>query len=118
MTDIIIYTTPENLEHKKGNLDNEFNEYYWKLNRLPKKCDMGDKIYFATKGFIRGYFIILDFFETAGHYAGVPENSITFRCNTWRDIKSVPTKSFQGFKYADKVKELTQCKDIANKEGN
>ena len=106
MTDIIIYTTEEKLEHKKGKLDKDFVEYYWKLKRLPKKCNIGDKIYFATKGFIRGYFIILDFFEEPNYFAEVPKNSITFHCNTWRDIKPIPTKSFQGFKYADKVEEL------------
>ena len=70
---------------------------------MPKKTKVGDKIYFATKGFIRGYFIICD-----QDYDAL--NSFTFESKSWKDIKPIPTKSFQGFKYADKVPELKKKK--------
>jgi len=108
MTDIIIYTTEGNLTHKKGLKKGEekYSEFYWTFSRLPKRLDQGDKVYFATKGFIRGYFIVLDISKYANHYAGVPANHILWRKSSWVDIKTIPTKSFQGFKYADKVPEL------------
>ncbi len=37
---------------------------------------------------------------------GIPYDSFSFFSKTWKDIKPIPTKSFQGFKYADKVPEL------------
>ena len=102
MTDIIIYTTPEKLLHKQGKLENdpdysEDGEYYWSFSHMPKGLEEGkSKIYFATKSFIRGYFIIEE----------VHADEIILYCRTWKDIKPIPITHFQGFKYADKVKEL------------
>ncbi|MBA7550676.1 hypothetical protein ES705_43199 [subsurface metagenome] len=54
MADIIIYTTEENLIHKKGLKKGEkkFKEFYWTFKSLPKNLEIGDKIYFATKDYI------------------------------------------------------------------
>ena len=108
MTDIIIYTTEETLNHKKGLKKGEerFWEFYWIFPRLPKRLEQGDRVYFATKGFIRGFFIVKDINENPLYFADVPENNIIWECNTWKDIKPIQTKSFQGFKYADKVEGL------------
>jgi len=112
MADIIIYTMPEKLLHKQGKLpdDEDYSEtgdYYWSFAHFPKEVEKGDKVYFATKGFIRGYFIIKDIdFEGDGE-------AIIFNCDSWKDIDTlnylnsiIPCKPFQGFKYADKVEEL------------
>lgn len=101
MTSIIIYTTPDKLLHKQGKLKDDIdesptNEYYWELNNTPKKLEWEDVIFFATKGFIKGYFQITE----------IDYGKIYFDARTWKEIKQIPTKSFQGFKYADKVKEL------------
>lgn len=105
MADIIIYTTEESLNHKKGLEEGEesFDEFYWNFPRLPKRLEQGDKVYFATKGLIRGFFIINDINKERLYFAEVPENNIIWNKNSWVDIKPIPTKSFQGFKYADKV---------------
>lgn len=89
------------MEHKKGKLKNDPDyspvlEYFWELNSSPKRLDVDDKIYFATNGYIRGYFDILQ----------LDFNRITFDSRTWKDIDPIKTKSFQGFKYADKVERL------------
>jgi len=109
MVSIIIYTTEENLIHKKGLKKGEekFKEFYWTFPRLPKKLEQGDKVYFATKGFIRGFFIVNDINENPLYFADVPENNIIWNCNSWKNITPIQTKSFQGFKYADKVEELS-----------
>ena len=117
MTDIIIYTTEESLIHKKGfKVGENFKEFYWTFPRLPKRFQQGEKVYFATKGFIRGFFIVNDISEDALHYAGVPKNNIVWACKTWKNIKPIPTKSFQGFKYADKVSELHSLPKSEGKE--
>ena len=65
MSDIIIYTKPERLLHKMGMLpvpdeaDEAFGtdcEFYWRFERDIKNADKIKKIFFATKGFIIGYF--------------------------------------------------------------
>ena len=111
MTSIIIYTIPEKLLHKQDKLEDDQDKsdcgtYYWNLQALPKRLKEKDKLYFAVKGFIVGYFLIQEILPDGEPYAEVPDNSITFRSDTWTPIEKIPTKSFQGFKYADKVEEL------------
>ena len=114
MKDIIIYTTPEELLHKQDKLEGDKDKgscgiYYWEFSRLPKELTNNGRIYFATKGFIRGYFMVEEILEYGESLAEIPYNSITWSANSWKDIKPIPTKSFQGFKYADKVPELNKC---------
>ena len=101
MTDIIIYTRPEVLLHKMGMLPNPDDksdlafgtdcQFYLDLRNIPKDLE---KVYFATKGFIIGYFEVVD----------IDDDSFEFEASSWTLLKEpIPTKSFQGFKYADKV---------------
>lgn len=113
MTSIIIYTNEECLEHKRGLKKGEehFESFYWEFSRFPKRVEEGDKIYFATKGFIRGYFIIDDINcddrDICHDPMAMPDNCLNWRANSWVELKNpIPTKSFQGFKYADKVEGL------------
>ena len=101
MTNIIIYTTEETLEHKKGlkKGEEDYTHFFWELPRLPKNLRDSERIYFAVKGFIVGYFIIEDIDAFDGC-------TIEWNPSSWKAIKPIPTKSFQGFKYADKVKGL------------
>jgi len=109
MTDIIIYTTGDKLLHKQGKLpdDEDWAEsgfYYWHLRGTPKRLKEGEKIYFAVKGYIRGYFIVLDIDD-------YDECEIEFDSRSWKSIKTndlIACKPFQGFKYADKVEELNK----------
>ncbi len=88
--DIVIYTNPEVLAHKKGEEDTRYHEYYWKFSRFPKKIDGGGRVYFATKGFIRGFF----------RYGSTPRlKRISWSKNSWRDIRPIPCKPFRGFRY-------------------
>ncbi len=102
MVSIIIYTTPEKLLHKQDKLEGDkdksnIGEYVWTFqNNFPKKVTNYDKIYFSTKGFIRGYFQIEE----------LSPKQILFLSKTWKNISPIKTKSFQGFKYADKVEGL------------
>jgi len=121
MVDIIIYTTKEKLLHKQDKLEGDIDKgdygiYYWEFSRFPKSITKEDKIYFAIEGFIVGYFEILDMNtgEICGSQdpLGIPDNSISWFANSWKEIKPIPTKSFQGFKYANKVSELK--KEVRN----
>lgn len=102
MTSIIIYTTKDKLLHKQDKLKydedkSDCGEYYWEFRSFPKKFKlMEDKIYFAVKGFIIGYFEPVD----------IDSWRIFFESKSWKGIKPIQTKSFQGFKYADKVEGL------------
>ena len=119
MTSIIIYTTKEKLLHKQDKLKGDKDKsdcgiYYWEFSRFPKRITNDDKIYFATEGFIRGYFEILDMNtpELFGSQdpMGIPSDSISWKSSSWKDINPIPCTHFQGFKYADKVEGLNTTK--------
>ena len=98
MTNIIIYTTEETLNHKKGlkKGEEDYTHFFWELSKVPKKLNDCERNYFATEGFIKGYFVIEDLDVSYGC-------KIEWNPASWKNIKPIPTKSFQGFKYSDKV---------------
>ena len=105
---IVIYTRPEVLLHKMGmgyNPDDESDmafgvrcEFVWQLNNRP---DNIKKVYFATKGFIIGFFIVEECEEDF--------DEVSWCANTWKLLEEpILTKPFQGFKYANKVPEIIE----------
>ena len=97
--DIVIYTNPEILSHKKGADGHE--TYYWEMYRTPKKFKENDRIYFATKGFVRGSFICCEFHPEKDDYGDpVDYETIVWDADSWQELeKTIPTKHFQGFRY-------------------
>lgn len=90
--DIVIYTTPEKLRHKRG-IDEPHEEYYWYMSRPPKKFNEGDKIFFAIKEEVVGYFICNDFYPHS-------QETVCWNKNSWIELKEkIPTKVFRGFRY-------------------
>lgn len=114
MIEILVYTTPEVLEHKKRDGKKSEGCYcYWEFPRPPKKIvdlikkkdispverivdfEKGEvRLYFATKGFIHGFFDvhILDCVR-------IIYGELQFYSETWTPINPIPQKPFQGFKY-------------------
>lgn len=104
MTDIVIYTNPEVLEHKKGADGGQI--YYWTLSRFPKRLleeiptDVAlapdftyGRIFFAVKGFVVGSFEIIEINQD-------DEETIVWDKDSWVELKEkIPTKPFQGFRY-------------------
>lgn len=90
--DIVIYTTPEKLEHKKG-ADGYFT-YYWHLFRPPKNFKVGDRVYFAVKGQVVGSFKCTEFNSEKDN-----RETIVWNMDSWRDVDPILTKRFQNFKY-------------------
>jgi hypothetical protein len=89
--DIIIYTTPEKLEHKKG--ADGYERYFWYLSKPPKNFKAGDKIFFAVKGKIVGSFVCEEFNP-------YDEETIVWHKDSWKELdEPIMCKHFQGFKY-------------------
>lgn len=88
--DIIIYTTPEKLEHKQGG--DGYETYYWYLRNAPSRFEVGDRIYFAVKGQVVGSFLSIEFNPHE-------EETIVWDADTWEEIQPIGTAPFQGFKY-------------------
>ena len=92
--DIVIYTSVETLVHKKG-LNEPYSHFFWSLSRRPKNFEAGDKVFFAVKGEVKGYFISDDIGTGTEH-----RTEITWAKDTWKDLeKPIPTKPFRGFRY-------------------
>lgn len=101
MVDIVIYTTPEILEHKKG--ADGYQRYYWEFSRFPKNIEVGDRVFFAVKGFIQGSFVIDEIDEP--FVEGSKKSRIVWDKDSWIELKEkIPTKHFQGFKYKEDPK--------------
>jgi hypothetical protein len=110
MKDILI-TTPKSesensrLEAEKC-IKNGSGYYFRYFNRKHKDLDVGSKIFYVDRGFIRG-FSVVDRIESGeklcettgrmwphGFYAIMPASS-------WRWISPIPQKGFQGFYYCN-----------------
>ena len=107
MKHICFYTTIETFNHKKSG-----RVMYWELKNFPKLYREYDRLfdggkddeevfdgeqprlYFAYDGMIRGYFVVLDWEDKGWFY-------VEFDAGTWTDIKPIPTKPHQGFKYIE-----------------
>lgn len=97
---ICVYTTEQKLLHKQDKLvddidKSDIGEYYWFFFHMPK-INIGAKFYFATKFYIRGYFIVSYLSEKDGH--------VGFKSDSWVELKQpVPQKCFQGFRYVGEL---------------
>ena len=99
MTNILVCTQPDRLLHKQGKLENDDDhsptgDYYWSLRCHPVNTKEGEKLYFATKGVVRGYFIIIGFDGIAG-------NELLFNSSSWVDVTPITINPSQGFRYFD-----------------
>lgn len=108
VNNVVIYTRPEVLLHKMGmgyNPNDESDmafgincEFYWTLNNRPNNIE---KVYFATKGYIIGYFKVIECDEE--------EETFSWEASSWTLLEEpIPTKHFQGFKYARTIIELIE----------
>lgn len=89
--DIVIYTRPETLSHKKG--EDGGKDYYWYFERPPKKFERGERVYFAVKGFVVGSF-------RSYYFNPFDDETVCWECKTWEEMKNpIPTKPFRNFRY-------------------
>jgi hypothetical protein len=81
-------------------------EYYFRaFSTLPSYLYKNDKVYYVENGFITG-FALVDSIEPNGIgnrclTTGKEWNShrVNMRCDSWKWIKPIPMKGFQGFRY-------------------
>jgi len=99
MSDIVVYTNPTTLENKK---DLGFEECSWKFKRFPRDVLPNNKIYFATRGMVRGYFFITRIDRK--------RKMVFWEPKSWKEPKRLflfkektPCKFFGGFRYAETV---------------
>lgn len=97
--DIVIYTNPEILNHKKG--ADEGHTYYWEMTRPPKNFKVDDRIFFAVKGQVVGSFRCKEFNPEKDEYGDpIDYETIVWDSNSWVDIEHpIPIKAFRGFRY-------------------
>jgi len=92
MTDIVIYTNPKVVDHKRDRA-----EYicFWEMGRLPKDIKIGDRVFFAYGGLVMGSFRVKEITrddDGAGELEWSPY--------TWRYLDPpVRSKPFRGFRY-------------------
>jgi hypothetical protein len=86
--DIVVYTNEEVLEHKRRD-----GGVYWEFSRMPKNIKVGDRIFFAVKGFVKGSFRI-NYIDSEVY------KEIDFGSGGWKSLKKkVQCKPFRSFRY-------------------
>lgn len=92
--DIVIYTNPETLLHKRE----PHCTCWWSMRRRPQKFNEGDRVYFAVKGEILGYFICDEIEDREDE--GI---KIYWNTDSWVQLETIQPwmfcKSFRGFRY-------------------
>jgi len=102
--DIGIYTSEATLSDKLEQLeDGKGREGTWNMGRLPKNLGKGetpDRLFFATDGYWRGYFLLAKdvLFNPADDKKPY---SLIFDLTTWTGIDPIPAKRFRGFRYLE-----------------
>jgi len=104
--DIGLYTSEVTLAHKLEHATDTSNtEATWNMRGLPKKLGKGDepdRLYFATGGYWRGYFVL------SGDILWNPEDdekpySLIFDTASWTPIDPIPARRFRGFRYLENM---------------
>jgi len=93
MTDICVYTNEKVLERKK-NKGFIPDHCWWGLLHIPRQLKEGDRIYFATNGHVKGYFVIEEINKK--------KKRIIFHSNSWMPTPQLPKykcRKFQESKY-------------------
>lgn len=89
--DIGVSMSREILAHKKRDgKKSEDNYCYWSMRRIPDKLDAGSKLWVASEGRWRGYFVVwgIDF-----------TGELRFYSESWVEHDDGPRKPFQGYTY-------------------
>jgi len=87
ITDIVVYTNPETLGHKR---DLNYYESWWTFSRMPKDFDDMSKFYFAVERKVVGYFLTV----------WITKKRVHFNPLSWRRLsRKIPCEKFRGFRY-------------------
>jgi hypothetical protein len=82
--DIVFYTRQRTLNHKKRK-NNEY--YYWSMKHPPTKFETGDRVFFATNGYVLGSFECCEFNPKD------PIETIVWMPESWTPLKAkIPLK--------------------------
>jgi len=104
----ILLTTPKS-QVKRAKLEaqrakKEGRGYYFRrFRKLPKKIQLGSRIFYVEDGYVRGFAPVEMIYEgtmkcdvTGNVYCGF---NLLMNVITWKWIKPIPYKGFQGFRY-------------------
>jgi hypothetical protein len=83
-------------------------EYHRKLHCIPQKCGKGSKVFYVEDGYIRGFAVVKGFLvypagftcDTTGQ-VWPPGAYVVLPADSWKWIKPIPMKGFQGWRYFD-----------------
>jgi hypothetical protein len=109
MKDIIV-TTPKSESENSAQeahrcIKNGGGFYFRRFNHMPKNLSVGSKIFYVEDGYIRGYGVVSIISELNNFQCDVtgrkwkPGTYAVMPANSWKWIKPIPQKGFQGYRY-------------------
>lgn len=79
--------------------------YFRHVSRLPKNLEHGDKVFYVEDGFVRGFAVVyaFDIGDVECEVSGKTRSGaqIIMRADSWKWIRPIPMKGFQGWRYFD-----------------
>jgi hypothetical protein len=112
MRNIVVTTPKSEIENSakeaKKCIEDGGGYYFRSLPTAPKGIEIGSsRIYFVEDGFIRGFGIIIGVTDQDSNVCDVTKREWKGRCfvwmpaSSWKWIKPLPCKGFQGWRYFD-----------------
>lgn len=107
----IIVTTPKNKirvaeEEARQCIEAGGGFYFRTFRSRPKRLAVGSRIFYVEDGFIRGFGVVSEIVygtmicDTTGHDWSEGYHAV-MPANSWKWIKPIPMKGFQGWRYFD-----------------
>ena len=109
----IVVTTPKNkmaiAEEEARNCIEAGGGFYFRTFRnTPRHLGIGSRIFYVEDGFVRGFGVVSEVKNgnmqcgTTGHDWGNGTHAV-MQASSWKWIKPIPMKGFQGWRYFDVV---------------
>ena len=116
----IVVTTPKS-ERVKAEAETEWAKaqgggpgvvYFRSVSKFPKDIAVGDKVFYVEDGYVRGYCTLAGLSAgesgecqaTGRDWGEGPQ--LVMRADSWKWVKPIPMKGFQGFRYFDQPYEV------------
>ena len=93
----IVVTAPKNEalveEEARQCVKTGYGYFFKTFRHKPEKLRVDSRIFYAENGFIRGFGAVSEIFHSKKGYHAV------MRADSWKWIKPIPMKGFQGWRY-------------------
>lgn len=80
--------------------------YFRRMAKIPTKLQSGDRVFYVEDGYVRGFCTLMGVDDGSGVCEATGRDwgegaRLVMRADSWKWVKPIPMKGFQGFRYFD-----------------